>query len=283
MDLNIAGKLGQLVNAAYAPRLDDLTNRAGQTISAGLSGNGTSYEVVTTIYANDLATDINPLRIHDLVPIGLTLQAPATGEAVIAIRGTEGILEWVQDAKFLAVPCPFLSSGGNTEDGFTAMYDSMTVNPAGGRPSVVKALATLPWKRPVTSLTICGHSLGAALATLLALDVAANRTSPFNNPTVYTYASPKTGDPVFATTYNHVVPNTFRIANRLDLVPKLPLPPLYDHVSGLFELNPVQLSVPPKVLVKFDIPCEHFLNSYLHLLSRMTGGTALPLDAQCVP
>lgn len=283
MDLDVAIQFGQLVDAAYAVSPNNLTNRAGQVVDAGLMGAGTAYEVVTTIYANDLATDINPLRANDLVSIGLILQASATGDAVIAIRGTEGILEWVQDAKFLAVPCPFLSSGGNTEDGFTAMYDSMTVNPAGGSPTVLKALATLSWKKPVTSLTICGHSLGGALATLLALDVAANGAAPFNSPTVYTYASPKTGDPLFAATYNHVVPNTFRIANRLDLVPKLPLPPLYDHVSGLFELNPIKLGVPPKVLVKFEIPCEHFINSYLHLLSQMAGGTVLPLDPQCAP
>jgi pimeloyl-ACP methyl ester carboxylesterase len=159
----------------------------------------------------------------------------------------------------------------------------MTIRTAAGSPSVVKALSQLLWKNPVTSLTICGHSLGGALATLLALDVAANSSAPFNNPTVYTYASPKTGNPQFVSTYNHIVPDTVRIANRLDLVPKLPLPPLYDHVLGLFELNPVQLGLPPKVLVKFDIVCEHILHTYLYLLSLMAGGTVLPLDPACVP
>jgi hypothetical protein len=125
--------------------------------------------------------------------------------------------------------------------------------------------------------------LGGALATLLALDVAANTSSPFDNQAVYTYASPKAGDPQFVSTYNHVVPNTTRIANRMDLVPKLPLPPLYEHVLGLSELNPVILGIPPKVLVKFDIVCEHILHTYLHLLSMMAGGTVLPLDPQCVP
>lgn len=69
----------------------------------------------------------------------------------------------------------------------------------------------------------------------------------------------------------------------MDLVPKLPLPPLYDHLSGLSELNPVVLSIPPKVQVKLDIVCEHILHTYLHLLSVMGGGTVLPLDPQCVP
>lgn len=43
-------------------------------------------------------------------------------------------------------------------------------------------------------------------------------------PTAYTYASPRTGDPAFVSTYNQVVPKSFRIANRIDLVPKLPFP-----------------------------------------------------------
>lgn len=280
MDLNTALCFGQLVSEAYKIPTDDLANRAGMTVSAGTPA--VAYEVVTSIYANDLATDMNPDRGNHVVSIGLVLQATGSGDAVIAIRGTEGIQEWVQDAKFLAVSCPFLGSAGNTEDGFTAVYTSMTPAPAVGSPSLTKTLATLPWKRSVTSLTICGHSLGGALATLLALDVAANTSPPFNNPAVYTYASPRTGDPAFAAVYNHAVADTTRIANRMDLVPKLPLPPLYEHVLGLYELNPVVLSIPPKVLVKADIPCEHYLNTYLFLLSQLMGG-AVQLDAQCVP
>ena len=218
MDLFRAIDFAQLINAAYAIAPADLANSAGKVIHAG----GTSYMVVTTIYASDLATDMNPARAIGLVSIGLILQAAGTGDVVIAIRGTEGILEWIHDAEFLQVTCPFLVGAGRTEDGFTDMYTSLRTGDAAGSPGVVDALATLPFARPVGPLTICGHSLGAALATLLALDVAAN--SSFRNPTVYTYASPRTGDPAFASTYNQVVPDTFRIANRVDLVPKLPFP-----------------------------------------------------------
>jgi hypothetical protein len=124
--------------------------------------------------------------------------------------------------------------------------------------------------------------LGGALATLLALDLAAN--SRFRNPTVYTYASPRTGDPAFVSTYDQVVPDTFRIANRIDLVPKPPLPPAYAHVLGLFDLNPVRLlPLPPKILVRPTLLCEHVLDSYLHLLSIVSGGPEIPLDPNCVP
>ncbi|MDE3136179.1 MAG: lipase family protein [Acidobacteriota bacterium] len=279
MNLASAIQFGQVVDAAYAVPSDDLANRAGQFVQVGTGAAAASYEVVTSIYANDLATQMNPLRAQSIVSIGLVLQASKAGDAVIALRGTEGIMEWVQDARFLAVPCPFLPGAGNTEDGFTAMYNSLAISTASGSPSVIKALGTLAWRRPVTSLTVCGHSLGGALA----VDLAAHAPPPFNTPEVYTYASPRTGDPTFASTYDHLVPNTSRIANRMDLVPNLPTPPLYEHVLGLFELNPIELGLPPKVLVKMTLPCEHALNTYLYLLSRAAGGNVIPLDASCVP
>jgi hypothetical protein len=271
-------EFAQLVNAAYAIQPGNLANSAGQKVTAG----GRSYTVVTTIYANDLATDMNPDRANDPVSIGLICQADGTGEVVIAIRGTEGILEWVHDAEFLQVTCPFLAGAGHTEDGFTAMYLSLTTDTTPGAPSVVQALPTLAFAPPAASLTICGHSLGGALATLLALDVAAN--TAFNHPMVYTYASPRTGDPSFASTYNQVVPNTFRIANRIDLVPKLPLPPFYEHVDTLSDLNPIQLlPLPPRILVRADLACEHALDTYLFLLSLNSGGPVLPLNPACAP
>jgi Lipase (class 3) len=127
-------------------------------------------------------------------------------------------------------------------------------------------------------MMICGHSLGGALATLLALDVVTNTV--FKNVASYTYACPRAGDPTFVALYKHMVPNTCRVANRVDIVPKLPLPPLYGHVDALSEVNPVQL-IPPKILVRPDLACEHILSTYLYLLSLGAGGTVIPLDTNC--
>ncbi len=245
----------------------------GDAINVLYDAINVNYTVVSTFYGNDLATDANPGRTLDIVSFGFVAQDPA-GNVVIAIRGTEGVWEWVQDVRFLLVKCPFLPGAGYTEDGFTAVYESLRIGKDAASPRLVDALPDMAFPHPVTSLTICGHSLGGALATLLALDVAAN--TKFKSPVAYTYASPRTGDPSFADTYDQVVPNTIRIANRLDLVPKLPLPPLYKHVLELYELNPL-------LSVKLDILCQHHLTTYLHLLSLQTGGTPLPLNPECVP
>ena len=278
INITTAIQAGQLVNTTYDTLPGDLTNAAGQALSAG----GTNYIVVTTIYANDLATDINPSRGDDEVSIGLICQAAQGGDVTIAIRGTEGIQEWIHDAEFLQVPCPFLVGAGHTEDGFTAMYESLRTGAAANSPTVVGALAKLPFPRPVSSVTITGHSLWGALATLLALDVAAN--TQFKNPAVYTYGSPRTGDSLFASTFDQVVKNSYRVANRLDIVPTLPPPVDYEHVLNPYELNPIRfLPLPSKVLVKFNPECEHSLQTYLYLLSLQSGGPVLPLESDCQP
>ncbi|MBW0015249.1 lipase family protein [Mycobacterium sp.] len=277
LDVAKAIQFGELVDATYATHPSDLTNVAGRALTAG----GVGYTVITTIYANDLATDMNPGRVNDDVSIGLICQEQ-TGDVVIAIRGTEGMLEWVHDADFLQVPCPFLAGAGHTEDGFTEMYESLRTDAAPDAPTVVSALPKLALPNPVASLTICGHSLGGALATLLALDVAAN--TAFSTPAVYSYGIPRVGDSLFARTYDQVVKNSYRIANRLDIVPALPPPLYYEHVLNPYELNPVRLlPLPPKILVKSTVPCEHLLGTYLYLLSLRSFGPVLPLASACRP
>lgn len=260
----------QVVNYAYHVP-------PGPTFTVG----GTNYKIVAIIYANDLATDVNR-GITDEVTIGLVCQSDPGRDVVIAIRGTEGIFEWAHDLDFLKVPCPFLPGAGQTDDGFTEMYNSLTTDPGPDSQSVVKALPTLGFDDPVGSVTICGHSLGGALATLLALDLAATAAIPanaayaqFRDPTVFTYASPRTGDAMFAATYNQVVPYSNRIENRFDLVPHLPPTWLgYQHVLAPWELTPDQH-------VRYDLVCEHSLTTYLYLMSLRAGGAVIPLENEC--
>jgi pimeloyl-ACP methyl ester carboxylesterase len=162
------------------------------------------------------------------------------------------------------------------------MYESLRTGSDRSSPAVVKALPSLTFPHPANSVTICGHSLGGALATLLALDVAAN--SSFSDPAVYSYGSPRTGDSLFAGTFDQVVKNSYRIANRVDIVPALPPPIDYEHVLNPVELNPIRLTpLPPKILVKSTVVCEHSLATYLYLLSLQSGGPVIPLESTCQP
>jgi hypothetical protein len=272
-NLNLAVQYARLAKAAEEVPPNQTVYNPGDIINVTYDAINVNYTVVTTFYGNDLATDANPARAQQIVSFGFVAQ-DSSGNAVVSIRGTEGLLEWLQDARYLLVKCPFLKGAGNTEDGFTAVYQSLrlTTDPKSTR--LIEALPNMAFPHPVSSLTICGHSLGGALVTLFALDVAANIR--FTHPAVYSYASPRTGDSSFVDTYNQLVPNTLRFANRLDIVPKVPLRPPYQHVLGLFDLN-------PKLDVKFDLLCQHHLTTYMFLISRLGGGTVLPVDEDCKP
>ena len=279
MNFDNALHYGQLVQAAYTVPSADLTNRAGEAIKPEFDLLKRQYKIVSTIYGNDLATKINAVSGTIMVSYGFVLQDKA-GNVVIAIRGTEGIMEWLYDGAFWQQPCPFLRGSGNTEDGFTDIYKSLCVDDQ-LTTSLRQGLTTLKFDKPIQSVTICGHSLGGALATLLALDVGANTA---HLPAVYTYASPRTGDQLFASTFNSVIKESYRIANQLDIVPKLPIehpiPPLpeYRHVNTLVSLESLDVAL--------NIPCEHILSTYMYLLSKQPGVTItqqMKLETFCQP
>ncbi len=233
---------------------------------------GKGYTVVKTIYANDLATDINPQRaMNGFVTMGIVAQNDADpNDVFIAIRGTEGVWEWMQDAKFLYKPFTNVQGGGLTEDGFTDMYMSFSFTLAQTKTFMADLKASIPAGAHVT---ISGHSLGSSLATLLALDMGVNTSLPVK---LYTLASPRVGDLTFHNLFNHVVPDAFRVDNRMDIVPKTPPPLFYFHVGDETEL------VPPQNL-KFDLGCEHSILSYFNMLGALIGQQAnYPIDAKCV-
>ncbi|MGD0509414.1 MAG: lipase family protein [Terriglobales bacterium] len=256
-------KIAESVNptASYGP------NEIGAIKSAG-------YAFLQTLYGDDLATDIDA-HLGDVVTFGFLAVSPAQ-ELVAAIRGTDTILEWLHDASYLMVPSPIAGSPGFTEDGFTAVYRSLRIGQANGTQSAKDSIKSYLDTGAATSVTVCGHSLGGALATYLTLDVGLN--TPCHAPTAYTYASPRTGDHTFAGSFNAAIPSCYRIENRQDLVPKLPpiLPLPYEHVNTQSELNPPPNAIDP------SIPCMHYLTTYLWLMGQLAGSNAYPLDADCV-
>jgi predicted lipase len=251
IDWRQALKYGRLVHAAEQIRPGAPTDIG---VEALIKREG--YDLLETVYGDDLATDLDP-RLGLEVTFGFVARS-ADGEAVVALRGTDNIWEWLQDGKFLMVPW----GPGFTEDGFTAVYKSLRLRQAQAGAPTVKVkdyVASLYESKQVTRLTTCGHSLGGALATLLTS--ALPRYYPV---TSYTFASPRVGDHDFAETYNSY-PRwmTYRVENRFDLVPKLPpvLPLPYEHVADKYEL---------KGKFSFNSAQEHHLTTYLSLMEGLS-------------
>jgi hypothetical protein len=220
---------------------------------------------------------MNPGRGDRIVSFGFMLQAPNNDE-VIGIRGTEGIREWIHDFEFLATKCPFLPGAGKTDDGFTAIYNFLRVANASTR--LVGAVAALQFDHAVNSSTICGDSLVGSLATLLALDVAANTI--FKNPAIYTYASPRRRNALFATYVQPGSPEYLSYRQPRRYCSQATVATSLRTRGGTLRAKLGQAD-PPAFLVKYELACEHHMTSYLHLLSLLVGKTVQPLDAACVP
>jgi predicted lipase len=221
-----------------------------------------NYQLVTKIYADDLTDNLPDYKVFGFV-------AQAGTDVVVAIRGTEGGLEWLMNVHFIPIPFPFLQAG-RTEQGFTNFYSTLRTGPNVAQPRVIDALRSLLASGSVNTLRITGHSLGAALATLLAIDVAGNAVFP--GPTVYTFASPRVGDKVFAGVYDNLVPTSWRVSNLNDIVPHVP--PLlagYVHVDAEYPINSDDRA-------KHTVPCWHALLTYLNTLD-----ASIALDTACVP
>lgn len=141
-------------------------------------------------------------------PFGFVAQSPHA--AILAFRGTANTSEWLTDFMADQVDYDLVNNSGAAHRGFTSLYKSCRMN-------IRQLLGEVPSNKP---LFITGHSLGGALATLAALDLAVN--SVFGSPIVYTFASPRVGNQKFAEAYNKAVPLSFRIANSEDIVVHLP-------------------------------------------------------------
>lgn len=78
-----------------------------------------------------------------------------------------------------------------------------------------------------------GHSLGGALATLLALELSSSQLAKSGaiSVTMYNFGSPRVGNRPFAEIYNERVKDSWRVVNHRDIIPTVPRLMGYCHVA----------------------------------------------------
>ncbi|WMV15900.1 hypothetical protein MTR67_009285 [Solanum verrucosum] len=162
-------------------------------------------------------------------------------DIVIAWRGTIRTLEWVNDLQFLLVPAPKVFGGE------------------------VKRLVE-KYKNEEVSITVTGHSLGAAVATLNAVDIVYNGFNKTSNGkefpvTAFVFASPNVGDLNFRVAFSKLKNlHILRVDNILDIVPKYP-PIGYIDVGKVLVIDTAKsdyLNSPG------NLQTWHNLEAYLH-------------------
>jgi triacylglycerol lipase len=154
-------------------------------------------------------------------PFGLI--AESKDSIVIAFRATklmQSPFDIFADLDLAQIPYPYVRDAGMTHRGFTRLYGRL-------RGRILEALKKRSSRK---RLLITGHSLGGALATLCAIDMAAN--SKFHASIVCTIGSPRVGDEAFCNAFNRKVKQSWRVYNGNDLVTKVPPQTYVSPITG---------------------------------------------------
>lgn len=149
------------------------------------------------------------------------------GLSYVVFSATFWRWQWYRDMDFEEqAPSPLFNKKVKVHKGFLGMYDLL-------RPQLLTLLEQLPKQQPVT---ILGHSLGAALATLCFADVHQNKLlqQPFQG--VFA-ASPRVGNPEFSSEFDKIDRPWWRVTNDSDMVTQVPFPVMskkivYEHVGA---------------------------------------------------
>ncbi|MGB6941746.1 MAG: lipase family protein [Bryobacteraceae bacterium] len=161
--------------------------------------------------------------------------------SVIAIRGTDTQEQWLED--FRAIAEPVAQGPWWMHQGFVDVWNSISA-------SLQNAWNTA--SSDGAKVYITGHSLGAAVALILGVHHPEAPAWTFAGPAVY---SPIHGLPPSA--------NIIRVVNPSDLVPKVPVPPLYQHIGQ-------EVGV-AGAADQFNFALQHSLDTYAAGLAKLAG------------
>ena len=178
--------------------------------------------------------------------------------AIVAIRGTKTIWEWIADVD--AAPVPYIPDirAGLVHMGFQLVYEHIRGS--------IRGLITTGCAG-VGRILVTGHSLGGAVAVLCGYDIAKNFGLAIV-PELYTFAGPRAGAPDFVLNFNGLLPKCIRAVNFMDVVPQVPVPPAYEHVGT--ELL-VHGGFKP-----LDVSYAHHLATYLNGIQKLPVPAGVP-------
>eukprot|EP01062_Namystynia_karyoxenos_P026207 TRINITY_DN20434_c0_g1_i1.p1 TRINITY_DN20434_c0_g1~~TRINITY_DN20434_c0_g1_i1.p1 ORF type:complete len:1777 (+),score=357.84 TRINITY_DN20434_c0_g1_i1:82-5412(+) len=186
--------------------------------------------------------EIKSSDLQAIIAVGDPLGPGDRGRVVISFRGTNCFQNVKTDAQFFRDPFDEMLHNRHWSDltslrrvsgfglprchrGFLKAYRMI-------EPEVIERLGPILKRYPQHEVLVTGHSLGGALACLMAYSL----TVKFQDvvPIVYTYGCPKVGNRAFRRHYDDHVPHCFRVVNQNDIVSTIPLSfcgMLFQHVG----------------------------------------------------
>ncbi|KAM3362170.1 phospholipase A1-II 1 [Capsicum galapagoense] len=154
-------------------------------------------------------------------------------DIVITWRGSVQTMEWFNDFDFIQVSAPIIfgeNSVPKVHHGWYSLYTSedsrSPFNKASARDQVLGEVQRLVelYKNEQVTITVTGHSMGAAALTLNAGDMVFNGINKGFPVTAFLFASPRVGDENFKNVLSKLEHlRALRIQNAPDIVPYYPL------------------------------------------------------------
>lgn len=171
---------------------------------------------VCNCYDNDKMIECGFELFNDEV-LDIQVYARETEEGGVrfVFRGTDSLTDWKSDFNIIKRVWHRHPDCGKVHGGFLKIYETardFLVNRAEG----------------ARKIEITGHSLGGAVATLAAFDLAREG----GDVEISTFGSPRVGNKTFAKCYNKAVPQTWRFVDPQDPIPRVPNLG-YKHVAGM--------------------------------------------------
>ncbi|XRB18062.1 TNFR-Cys domain-containing protein [Pseudoscourfieldia marina] len=198
----------------------------------------------------------------------------------VSFRGTINTKDWWINAQFQLTSCTISTSGcGRVHSGFQTRYNDLKSN------GLMQKLQDLLSGGSFDTLLVVGHSLGAALATLAAFDLATTNKgiTAGKQIKVALFGSPQVGDSDFKAAYLRSVDHTKSVKAKCFVIPDVVtlVPNLAKEASGVIpsSLMPDFLDgaadyvhvVEPIVVKpgKFNLICHQTLDHYADALESM--------------
>jgi predicted lipase len=151
------------------------------------------------------------VKLKQLIPVYFGFVLTSKTANIIIFRGTQRTTEWIGDILLFQKNYEGFANS-KIHSGFARIYKNLAQQ--------TREIAN--HLNPSLPCYISGHSLGAALATLAAADLALLVPKLKEQIRLYTYAGPRVGNPSFAQMHSQLVPNSYRIFNLADSIPLSP-------------------------------------------------------------
>jgi hypothetical protein len=138
----------------------------------------------------------------------------------IVFRGSEDIENWIENIRITFVDYPYCKEC-QVHKGWYNTYKNVM-------DQIMLDVSTLNVIFPSYKVVVTGHSLGAALASLTAVDLQMVNS----NVQLYNYGCPRVGNEQFSNWFSDHISNHYRVTHHKDIVPHVPTHERYTHFDG---------------------------------------------------